>query len=68
MSPVDPPLLSQRQITLEEVEQISTGHCPPCEKMSAHPAFFEVVGCDGVGKNMNKKLSTWFQKQRYFRH
>ena len=40
---VDPPLPSQDQVVLEEVQQVGGGHGPTSEEVRSHPALLEIV-------------------------
>ena len=57
----DPPLRAQRQVILEEMQQVRARHRPAREEMLAHPACFEVVRGVSVRKDMHEQLTLGLQ-------
>jgi hypothetical protein len=64
--PINPPLVFQLEVILEEQQQISRGHRPAREKMLRHPPSVEIIGCASVREYVHEELPTRFQGARYF--
>lgn len=68
MFPTDPPLLCQREISLEVVQQVGAGHGASRKEMRAHPSLFKIVRCRLVAEDMHEELSSWLQRPCYLTH
>lgn len=63
---INPPLLLNLQIILEEQQQIRTRHRPTREEMFRHPPAIKVVRRSGVREDVHEQLAAWFQRARDF--
>lgn len=60
--PTDPPLHLEREVVLEEVQQVGAGHGAAREEVRAHPAVdLEIIGRVAVREDVHEQFSPGFQ-------
>jgi hypothetical protein len=64
MHPIHPPLLPQRRILLEEMEQVRRKHRPAREEERTDPPVLEIVRRLLVRENVHEQHSTRLQRTR----
>lgn len=68
MHAVDPPLLLERQISLEEMQQICTRHRAASKEVFRHPARLEVIRCGSVREDVDKEFAAGLERVCDFGH
>lgn len=57
----NPPLLCQREVFLEVVQQVGARHGATGEEMCAHPPVLEIIRSGFVSEDVHKELPSRFQ-------
>lgn len=68
MQAIDPPLLLEHQISLEEMQQICTRHRAASEEVLRHPARLEIVRRGSVREDVDEEFTAGLERVCDFGH